>query len=57
MGIGPLPCGGVGVPVGCESPAVPVWAGPWPGPGLMVPAFVQCTKNIFRLVDVFNSTL
>ena len=34
VGNGPLR--GENVPVGCESPAVPVCAGPWLGPGLMV---------------------
>ena len=47
--VGTSPCVGEDVSVGCENPAVPVWAGPWLGPGLMVPAFVQCKKLSFSL--------
>ena len=49
MASGPLHCGGVDVPVGCESPAVLVWAESWLGPGLIVPAFVQWKKLYFVL--------
>ena len=44
---------GEDVPVGCESPAVPVCAGPWLGPGLMG-RYLYSETNIFRVIDVFN---
>ena len=44
----PLCDEGEEVTVGCESPAVPVRAGPWLGPGLMVP-HLYSTKSYLKL--------